>query len=291
VRGDEQRAAIRTVLGAFGHDSRPFVFIGGCVLGLYARPDGAPLRATNDVDCISTLSPHGLNVGGVNPWFERAARHAREYDVGEGRTVNAVTPPYFLATKLVAFENRGPDASSSKDAEDIVTLIVETADIVEQVELAQIRSQPWLTARLPPPAAPAPSTTRPHCAARSPPATRADRHALQRRVRRQPDPRQQRRRRPRPHWLRPPPPQHRRRREHHGHHARRERQVTVCTVPTASAEPAIPSARSHRLAWPIQAGRLSLGSLMGAQGETSWSAGGEYPALSVAARGRGVRRG
>jgi len=139
VRGDEQRAAIRTVLGAFGHDSRPFVFIGGCVLGLYARPDGAPLRATNDVDCISTLSPHGLNVGGVNPWFERAARHAREYDVGEGRTVNAVTPPYFLATKLVAFENRGPDASSSKDAEDIVTLIVETADIVEQVELAQIR--------------------------------------------------------------------------------------------------------------------------------------------------------
>jgi hypothetical protein len=36
---------------------------------------------------------------------------------------------------------------------------------------------------------------------------------------------------------------------------------------------------------------LSLGSLMGAQGETSWSAGGEYPALSVAARGRGVRRG
>jgi hypothetical protein len=125
VRGDEQRAAIRAVLDAFGHDSRHFVFVGGCVLGLYARPGGAPLRATNDVDCISTLSPwvlqekllgdlctrgalcpdpgvqcryrtrgtqvdvdvlspEGFNVGGVNPWFERAARHARQYDSGEG---------------------------------------------------------------------------------------------------------------------------------------------------------------------------------------------------------------
>jgi hypothetical protein len=115
------------------------VFIGGCTLGLYARPDGAPLRATKDVDCISTLvpwvlqekilgdmcsrgvlspdadlqcryrirgteldvdvlSPAGFNVGGVNPWFERAAQRARAYDVGEGRWVMALTPPYFLTT-------------------------------------------------------------------------------------------------------------------------------------------------------------------------------------------------
>ena len=180
MRGDEHRAAIRAVLDAFGDDSRHFVFVGGCVLGLYARPDGAPLRATKDVDCISTLSPwvlqekrladmctrgvlspdarvqcryrirgtdvdvdvlspDGFNVGGVNPWFERAARHARSYDVGDGRTASAVTPPYFLATKLVAFEDRGPDPSSSKDAEDIVALVVEVDNIVEQVEVAKIR--------------------------------------------------------------------------------------------------------------------------------------------------------
>ena len=73
------------------------------------------------------------------------------------------------------------------------------------------------------------------------------------------------------------------------------RHVTVCTVPTASAEPAIPSAKSHRLAWPIQAGRLSLGSLMGARcrkmrSGRAWAAGGGYPGLSVAEEGRDVRR-
>ncbi len=57
LRGEAQRAAIRAVLDTFGEDASPFVFIGGCTLGLFARTTGAPLRVTNDVDCISRLSP------------------------------------------------------------------------------------------------------------------------------------------------------------------------------------------------------------------------------------------
>jgi hypothetical protein len=76
---------------------------------------------------LDVLSPEGFNVGGVNPWFARAAEAARPFDVGAARTVMAVTPPYFLATKLVAFEDRGPNAQSSKDVEDIVTLAVEVS--------------------------------------------------------------------------------------------------------------------------------------------------------------------
>lgn len=182
MRGEAHRAAIRAVLDAFGEDARHFVFVGGCVLGLYARPEGAALRATKDVDCISTrspwvlqekalgelctrgvltpdaavlcryrivgtdvdvdvLSPDGFNVGGVNPWFARAAACAEPYDAGDGRSVRCVTPPYFLATKLVAFADRGPDAQSSKDAEDIVAVAVEIPDLVEQVEAAGLRAE------------------------------------------------------------------------------------------------------------------------------------------------------
>jgi hypothetical protein len=182
VRGARHRDAIRAVLDAFGEESKHFVFVGGCVLGLYARPQGAPLRVTNDVDCISTrtpwvlqakvladlctrgvlvpdpelscrfrikgtgvdvdvLSPQGLNVGGVNPFFERATARARAYDLGDGRKVNAVTPAYFLATKLAAFEDRGPDALSSKDLEDIVALAVEVADLSEQVRAEGITAE------------------------------------------------------------------------------------------------------------------------------------------------------
>jgi hypothetical protein len=57
LRGDQHRAAIIAVLDAFGSNADHFVFVGGCVLGLYARPEGSPLRVTLDVDCISTRSP------------------------------------------------------------------------------------------------------------------------------------------------------------------------------------------------------------------------------------------
>lgn len=79
------------------------------------------------------LSPEGLNVGGVNPWFARTVGRAAQYPIGEGRLVRAVTPPCFLATKLVAFASCGPDAQSSKGAEVIVALAVEVATLLDDV--------------------------------------------------------------------------------------------------------------------------------------------------------------
>jgi hypothetical protein len=88
---------------------------------------------------VDVLSPEGFNVGGVNRWFARGARRARSYDTGDGRSVLAVSPPYFLAMKLEAFGDRGPDAQSSKDAEDIVSLAVEIEDLVAQVDAEGLR--------------------------------------------------------------------------------------------------------------------------------------------------------
>jgi predicted nucleotidyltransferase len=187
MRNAEHVRKIRAVVAAFGEHAEHFVFVGGCVLGLYARAEGAPLRMTEDVDCISSLSPwvrqekilaelcqagviepdeslqcryrigatvvvdegatvvvdvlspEGANVGGVNPWFARAAARAARYEIGEGEAVGAVTPPYFLVTKLVAFADRGPDAQLSKDAEDIVALAVEVPSLVEEVEAEGLR--------------------------------------------------------------------------------------------------------------------------------------------------------
>lgn len=180
MRGAAHLRAIRAVVAAFGEQAEHFVFVGGCVLGLYARAEGPTLRMTEDVDCISSLtpwtrqlqilgdlcqadvivpdealscryrivgtavvvdvlSPEGFNVGGVNPWFARAVARAARYPIGEGATVRAVTPPYFLATKLVAFVDRGPDWNSSKDAEDIVALAVEVPSLVDEVQAEGMR--------------------------------------------------------------------------------------------------------------------------------------------------------
>lgn len=86
LRGEAHRSAIRAVLAVFGDDAAHFVFVGGCALGLYARPAGPALRVTKDVDCISTLSPWtrqqsvlaGMCSRGVlNPDTELACRYGR----------------------------------------------------------------------------------------------------------------------------------------------------------------------------------------------------------------------
>ncbi len=179
VRGDEFRRSIRVVLDAFGGAAGDFVIVGSCVLGLYARTSGSPLRATKDVDCISRRVPWSAQLAalaemvtrgvlapdpklacryairgtdvvvdvmskdGANvpttAWFEAAAKNAREYDAGDGRKVAAVAPAYFLALKLEALHDRAVDLFD-KDAEDMVTLAVEVPTLVREVRAAGIAS-------------------------------------------------------------------------------------------------------------------------------------------------------
>jgi predicted nucleotidyltransferase len=57
LRGDAHLASVAAVLDVFGAESEHLVFLGGCIPAFYARPVGAPIRPTKDVDCISTMEP------------------------------------------------------------------------------------------------------------------------------------------------------------------------------------------------------------------------------------------
>jgi predicted nucleotidyltransferase len=48
---------MRSAAHVLGEVRAQLVFLGGCVLGLYARPRGTGLRTTDDVDCMSTVVP------------------------------------------------------------------------------------------------------------------------------------------------------------------------------------------------------------------------------------------
>lgn len=87
---------------------------------------------------VDVLSPDGRNVGNITEWFLRAAARAGAYSLDDGTRIHAVTPPYFLATKLEAWADRGTDALSDKDAEDIVALATEVLDLADQVRLEGI---------------------------------------------------------------------------------------------------------------------------------------------------------
>ena len=57
MRGEPHLASVAAVLDVLHEASEQLVFLGGCVPAFYARPTGAPIRPTKDVDCMSTMSP------------------------------------------------------------------------------------------------------------------------------------------------------------------------------------------------------------------------------------------
>jgi hypothetical protein len=176
VRGEAQLEAIKTVLEVFAENRDELVIIGGCALPVFARPQGGPLRTTDDVDCLSTVLPWTrqqqvlarlCTEGRLVPDLQRQFRYGvagtnllvdilspEGLNIGGGNkwlreaAANArvhtigetrfrcVTPPYFLLLKLEAVIDRGPDLLSSKDLEDVVYVAVEVDDLVAQVEAA-----------------------------------------------------------------------------------------------------------------------------------------------------------
>jgi hypothetical protein len=92
---------------------------------------------------VDIMDVGGQTVGGMNRWFSRAADRAGEYLLDDGRSVRAVSPPFFLATKLVALQNlqRSSAITEAKDAEDIVALAVEVPNLVEMVRAEGIDAE------------------------------------------------------------------------------------------------------------------------------------------------------
>ena len=151
------------------------VFIGGAATSLLITDRaGRPPRATDDVDGIadqvssradwarveSRLRELGFNPDPTGPvcrwrkagltldlmpadasilgfssrWYADAARHSDSVLIG-GMHVRVASAPYFLATKLEAFINRGAeDPYASVDLEDVVALIDGRQELPVEVE-------------------------------------------------------------------------------------------------------------------------------------------------------------
>jgi hypothetical protein len=162
--------------------------VGGTVAALYSLESGIEVRPTDDVDCIVSIATlgeyyafvdrllaHGFEpctdegapicrrkcagilvdivptvdtpIGPTNRWYVDGMRDAREYET-EGVTVRAITPVYFIATKLEAFSSRGDgDFLESHDLEDMLTVLgglKQLRDLIEAASsgvAAEVRSE------------------------------------------------------------------------------------------------------------------------------------------------------
>jgi predicted nucleotidyltransferase len=70
--------------------------------------------------------------------------HAVDHGLPNGGTIKLLTAPYFLATKLEAFKDRGEDMRTSKDFEDIIFVLDGRLRILEELQDAPLDVRGYL---------------------------------------------------------------------------------------------------------------------------------------------------
>lgn len=77
-------------------------------------------------------------LGFSNRWYEPAMRTAASVQLREGLAIRLVTPIYFVATKLAAFEGRGKnDYLASHDLEDVLSVVDGRLELVDELRQAE----------------------------------------------------------------------------------------------------------------------------------------------------------
>jgi predicted nucleotidyltransferase len=73
-------------------------------------------------------------LGFSNRWYLPAIKNADQLQLEKDLTIKLVSPPYFLATKIDAFNGRGGgDYMASHDMEDIITILDGRPEIVSEI--------------------------------------------------------------------------------------------------------------------------------------------------------------
>lgn len=160
----ENMLRIKAVYNALEELAQDVVFVGGATVSLYTDRVAEEVRPTDDIDILIELISYqayavieeklrqkgftndwesgvicrykvqGIVVdvmptsdqilGFSNKWYVPGFSNAINYILDEGYIIRIFAPPYFLATKLEAFKNRGHgDGRTSTDFEDIVYLL------------------------------------------------------------------------------------------------------------------------------------------------------------------------
>jgi hypothetical protein len=111
--------------------------------------DGAPIcRWLVENIKVDVMPIESSILGFGNRWYASAIQHAEPIDL-DGLTARIVTAPFFLGTKLEAFDHRGDgDHRSSRDLEDFVTVIDGRAEVTEEIRHSPVELKTWLADRV-----------------------------------------------------------------------------------------------------------------------------------------------
>ena len=103
--------------------------------------EGAPRCRWRFVDAprriVDIMPTKGEVLGFSTAWYADAFHSAEPFHIPGGPEIRLVTTPYFLATKLTAFHDRGRgDPIASHDLEDVITVVDGRESLVGELEAA-----------------------------------------------------------------------------------------------------------------------------------------------------------
>jgi predicted nucleotidyltransferase len=164
--------SVELVARALGALTNDLVLVGGCAVGLLITDTaGPPIRATQDVDLVTEVAtladyyqlteqlkergfrekgdiicrwckgslivdvmPATALLGFANRWYPLAIQDARQYRFEDGQTINVISAPLFVATKLESFNGRGNGDYGHHDIEDIISLVDSRPELCNEIE-------------------------------------------------------------------------------------------------------------------------------------------------------------
>ena len=185
MNDNENKVRIKSVSKALAELNQQVVFVGGATISLYPDREVFETRPTDDVDVLIEIlnysnrvtleeklrtigfthdiesgiecryKIHGITVDimptndvslGFNSiWYSEGFKKAVNYVIDESATVKILTPPYFIATKLEAFKDRGKnDGRTSQDFEDIIYVLENRSVVWKELSNSDIDIKKYL---------------------------------------------------------------------------------------------------------------------------------------------------
>lgn len=118
--------------------------------GFFEDPEATVLCRWRYKGVIVDVMPTDESILGFsNSWYTEALETAQWADIEDGSSIRVVQPPYFLATKVEAFEGRGDgDFLRSRDIEDIVSMIDGRKEVVRELRESSEKLQGFVAAKM-----------------------------------------------------------------------------------------------------------------------------------------------
>ena len=111
---------------------------------------GAPICRWLSGSLVLDVMPTDPDLLGFgNQWFEKAFRAAQRATLPSRKTIKVLPAPYFVATKIEAFDHRGDgDFLLSKDAEDVIAVIDGRLELAGEIIKAESGLLEYITKHL-----------------------------------------------------------------------------------------------------------------------------------------------